>query len=521
MFARHRSGFPAATASLLAVCSLAPAASAQGVRLRGVELLHQQHHDAQVQFAADMTELAGFCDGHGYAEDAARIRQLAVPVGEQTLNVDSLPEKTLPDLPVDLPPAEREWRAKLRKLQIDYAQELFLLSQRAIKEGHPSEAFELIREVAFHNPDHPRARALLGYVRHDDGWTTPFAREKLKRGHVWTDRFGWVLSTQLARYENGERFYNAKWMSAEKEAAIRSDFRYGWEVLTEHFEIHTNHSLERGVELGVALEDYHRFFVREFAGFFNTPQQMKALFDGGSADVRGNGKRYQIHYYRSRDEYVRRLKAKQPNIEVTNGLYLPADRVAYFYDDPANADGNLATMFHEVTHQLLGESAPSIRDVASDANFWLVEGLACYMESFRREGGRLSVGDPQHIRMQWARVRVLDENFFVPLPQFTALGMRQFQYVEDKPTLQRYYSQASGMAHFFMHYRDGVYRDALIAHLSQVYSPNPRIRDRVQGLDVLTGVSYSELEAQYKQYLAAQREKLGELPAANAGGGGQ
>jgi hypothetical protein len=195
--------------------------------------------------------------------------------------------------------------------------------------------------------------------------------------------------------------------------------------------------------------------------------------------------------------------------------------VAYFYDDPANADGNMATMFHEVTHQLLGESAPSIRDVGSDANFWLVEGLACYMESFQRKDGRLSVGDPQHIRMQWARVRVLDENFFMPLQQFTALGMRQFQYVEDKPTLQRYYSQASGMAHFFMHYRDGLYRDALIAHLSQVYSPNSRIRERVQGLDALTGVSFSELEAQYKQYLAAQREKLGELPAANAGGGGQ
>jgi hypothetical protein len=72
-----------------------------------------------------------------------------------------------------------------------------------------------------------------------------------------------------------------------------------------------------------------------------------------------------------------------------------------------------------------------------------------------------------------------------------------------------------------MHYRDGVYRDALIAHLSQVYSPNARIRERVQGLDVLTGVSFSELGEQYKQYLAAQRQALGEQPAANVGAGGR
>ena len=79
------------------------------------------------------------------------------------------------------------------------------------------------------------------------------------------------------------------------------------------------------------------------------------------------------------------------------------------------------------------------------------------------------------------------------------------------------YFDASGMAHFFLHYRDGLYRDALIAHLSQVYSPNARTRDRAQGLDVLTGVSFGELDRQYQDYLAAQREALGERPAANVG----
>lgn len=516
-----RTAWCAIAAVTAGFASAASVCAAQTGRLSGLELIQQQHHDAQDQFARDLTDLASFCDANGYPEDAARLRQLALPIDQQPVNVDELPSSKQPPLPVELPPAEREWRARLHKLQTDYAQELFLMSQRALREGRPSAAFNLIREVAFHDPDHPKARQALGYVLYGDEWTTPFAREKRRRGHVWDDRFGWVLGDEhLKRYERGERLYNGKWISAEKEAAIRSDFRQAWVVLTEHFEVHTNYGLERGVELGVALEDYHRFFVRNFAAFFSTPQQMQALFDGGSADLRGTDRtRYTIHYYRSRGEFVARLKDKQPNIEVSNGLYLPADRVAYFYhhDDTQDPGGNMQTMFHEVTHQLLGESAKAIRDVGQNANFWLVEGLACYMESFDRAGGRSRVGDPNHLRIQWARVRALDEQFHIPMQQFTALGMREFQYVGDVPTLQRYYSQASGMAHFFLHYRDGLYRDALIAHLSQIYSPNARTRERAQGLDVLTGVSFAELDRQYRDYLAAQREALGERPAANVG----
>ena len=81
-------------------------------------------------------------------------------------------------------------------------------------------------------------------------------------------------------------------ISAEREAANRSDFHHAWKIRTEHFEIVTDYSLERGVELGVALEDFHRFFVREFAAFFNTPQQMQALFNAGAANTRDTGDRH-------------------------------------------------------------------------------------------------------------------------------------------------------------------------------------------------------------------------------------
>ena len=466
-----------------------------------LERLREEYAALHAQFAADMRALAEFCTQQGFADDAQRIRGLAVPVDQQTADIDDLPEKLQPDLPQGLAPVENEWRIRLRALQTEYAKDLYILSRRAITEGQPSMAFHWIREVAFHDPDHHQARKALGFVRYEDGWATPFTAERLRSGFVWHDQFGWIQQPHVDDYERGRRYYKGKWMSATREASIRNDFRYGWEVLTEHFEIRTNHSLERGVELGKALEDFHQFFVREFAGFFNTKQQMQALFNSGSADIRGHGRRHTIYYYRTRGEYIAALKRKQSNIEITNGIYMPNDRIAYFYDDPENPSGLLGTMFHEVTHQLLGESARSIKDVGEHANFWLIEGIACYMESFTRQGGRLTVGDPLHSRIRWARIRLLEEEFFIPMARLTVLGRREFQFGSDSETLARVYSQVSGMVHFFLHAQDGVYREAFVEHLSQVYSPDSRVRKRTATLDQLTGVPFDELDGQYVEYI--------------------
>lgn len=490
--------FAAVVLVLALTASDAQAAKAPRNRL---DRLLAEYALLSAQYSADLLALADFCEQQGFADDAVSIRALAVPVFEQTADIDALPDKLLPALAPNLAPVEREWRTRLKTLREKYAQELYLLSRRAIIDEQPTYAFHWIREAAFQHPDHQQARKALGYVRYEDGWSTPFAAERMKKGFVWHDTYGWILRTHVDRYERGERFYNGQWRSAAREATIRTDFRHGWEILTEHFEIRTNHSLERGVELGKALEEFHRFFVREFAAFFNSKAQMQALFNSGSSDLSGAGRRHQVHYYRTRAEYVATLKPRQSNIEVTNGLYLPSDRVAYFFDNPDDREANLETMFHEVTHQLLGESARSIADVGRDENFWLIEGIACYMESFERDGDRLTVGDPLHSRIHWARVRVVEEDYFVPMQRFTALSMREFQFGSDLATLQRYYSQASGMVHFFLHAEDGAYREPFITHLSQIYSPDSRVRKHTAGLDALTGASFEDLDRQYVQYI--------------------
>src|SRR5262249_32955801 len=155
-----------------------------------------------------------------------------------------------------------------------------------------------------------------------------------------------------------ERYYNGHWMSAAKEAEIRRDFSHAWKIQTDHYLVETNHSLERGVEIAKALEQYHDFFMQTFAAFFSTTEEMNRLFQssGAASNQHMRLRPYHVDYFRTREEYVERLKRKVPQINITNGLYYTADRVAYFYSDPSQQNPTPDTLFHEATHQLFYEN---------------------------------------------------------------------------------------------------------------------------------------------------------------------
>lgn len=467
--------------------------------------LRKEYAGLQQRFASQMQSLAEQCEARGQTDAVDRIRSLAVPFDQQTVDVDELPVEVRPAISLAEVRDERDWQAALRKLQSDYAVQLYQLSRKALRYGSLTMAFHLVREVAFHDPDHVNARRLLGYVRYQNRWATPYEAQMLRLNFVWHDTFGWLPKSHVDRYERGERNFNGRWLSADKEAASRTDFKNAWVIESDHFRIRTNHSLERGVELSVALEEFHRFFLREYAVLFNTPQQMQMLFDNTRAGGPAPAGKHEIWYLRTRDEFVQVVNRKQPGAEIYHGVYLPGERVAYFFDNPANPEGNLQTMFHEVTHQLLSESARSTFDIATDADFWVVEGIACYIESYRREqDGRLSVGNPRHIRIQGAKERIALDNWFIPIEKFSAMGMREFQNGADYPTLQKYYTQATGLTHFFLHYNDGQYRDRFLDYLASIYSPDKRIRLNRRPLDQLLGTSFEILNEQYRTYIVEQ-----------------
>ena len=468
----------------------------------------KQYRELTERYAERLTQIAKTAEAGGFAEEAKDIRALAVPLDGAKIQAGSLPRNVQPDLPVTLP-REESWRLELRKVRQDHAAELYRLSRALLHERFPSQAYRLVREVVIADPDHTYARKILGFQRSGDEWITPFEAKQSRDRMVWHEKFGWLLKTYVDRYDRGQRYYAGQWMPAEKEAEIRQDFRHAWEVRTEHFLVKANVSLEKGVEIAKKLEEYHDFFVQTFPGFFHTPEQLQKLFTSASLPGRSRaGNPFVVHYYRTREEYVRSLVQDIPQIGITNGLYHNGHRVAYFYDNPE--ESNDSTLYHEATHQLLYETRFPDRQTAQmvgdDANFWIIEGIACYMESLKQTGGQKSLGDPEFIRFYWARNRFLSENYYVPLARLAAMGQNQFQH-QPTEEMSRNYSQSSGLVHFFMHYKDGLYRDAMIEHLSQIYRPGRRIQP-VATLAELTGVPFAELDKQYGEYLRAQQKAV-------------
>ena len=73
--------------------------------------------------------------------------------------------------------------------------------------------------------------------------------------------------------------------------------------------------------------------------------------------------------------------------------------------------------------------------VADDANYWIMEGIACYMESLKLQNGTVTLGDPEFIRFYWARDRYLKQHYYVPLARLASMGMREFQSQPQQETL--------------------------------------------------------------------------------------
>jgi hypothetical protein len=487
---------------LVSVCmsSLASLLSPSNVRAQTPEFradrFQTQHDDEVTAFQKSLAELIDDCQARNLADAVAEMRPWQNPIDVSSLSDRKLPRSVQPDISLSLPPDDRHWRIQFRTLRQELAKNLYLLSRRVLNDGNPHAAWRLIHEVVWYDSDYERARSLLGYERYGDEWVTPFAAKKLRERFVWHDRFGWLPSAHVERYEKGDRVFRTRWYTAQKEAELRREWAHAWHIETDNYLLKTNVGLEEGVALAQKLEVFHEWFQRAFPAFFNTPAQLQKLFAGAANRRRVKREPFVVHYYRSKEEYVRRLVRNNPQIAISNGIYSPDERVSHFYVD-ANSDIE-STIYHEATHQILYELDPKPRRIADHEHFWIIEGFACYVESFRPKEDGVSIGDPDYVRFYFAKKNLVKDGFFVSLDRFASLSKNAYQ---DPLQISERYSQASGLVHFYMHFNGGQYRDALIDHFAALYRPiAPGFR--VGGMDQYTGVNYSELNRQYRDYIS-------------------
>lgn len=475
----------------LVALTLTLAFSATAAGAARSEDLVQTAVQLQNDYAQAIGELAAWCEERGLKEEARTTRTAIRPRDPYKLFV-SLPPKQVAaaTLPAGASPEVVDWDTRLTRLKRDQANALFDLARRAVRTLRASLAYDLVLAAIRAYPDHEGIRRLMGQQSFKGQWCTAYEVRKLRAGYVWHERFGWILQAQVPRYEQGQRFQGGKWISAEDDARLHRDIKNGWDIETEHYIIRTNHSLESGAALGVKLERLYRVWQQLFVRYYATEAQVAAAFDGRPRPASAEPPRLHVVYFRNKDDYVRWLRPEVPNIEVSIGYYRESTGRAYFY---AGQEPDDRTLYHEATHQLFHQSRPVAPDVGSRCNFWIVEGIALFMESLHEDQGFYVLGGLDDIRVNASQVRLLTDNFYVPLADLTTYGMGR---VQSDPRIATLYSQAAGLTHFLVFYDNGRYRDALVAYLSTVYSG----RDEPGTLSRLAGLPYGELDRQYREY---------------------
>lgn len=372
------------------------------------------------------------------------------------------------------------------------AEELWQLARQAAEAEAAPLAYRLALGAVREDPEHAAAREALGYQHVAGRWLTRREAELVRARQVWHPEFGWLPESRLQRYAAGERYLRGRWVSAEADAAAHARIDHGWEVASEHYLVRTNAGLETGVALAARLERLADAWQQVFLPYALDPRDVLRRFRGESVRPEP-ARRLDVVYYATRDEYLAALRPVEPQIEITKGFYRGANGTAYFHAGPEADEGYL---MHEAVHQLFARSRPTVPRPGAEANFWIIEGIACYFESFAADEHLARLGGADGERLRAARYRRLVDDFYVPLAEFTALGSDALQ---RDPRIARLYTQAAGLTYFLMHYDGGRYRDALVEYLTAVYTG----RDDRETLARATGASYAQLDAEYREFLAA------------------
>lgn len=446
----------------------------------------QARAELYTSYRDKLEQVAKRCDAENLPEAAQAIRAWVPERDPEQLTLFLPPSEMFPAADADSPAKQVKWQ-DLRDAQ---AEALLALAKQALAEHRPSLVMELVVEALRENPNHERARKMLGYVKYQDAWRTPFEMRQLRAGKVWHERFGWLPKAHVERYESGERNALGRWMTADEEVALRSDMQRGWRVETDHYVVTTNHSLEEGVQLARRLELLHALWRQVFATYLATEQELTKQL-GGKAP-RALPRQHDVYYFRTREEYVSALKSTQPQIEITLGIYFDTTRKAYFF---AGDDQDPGTLFHEAAHQLFQETRNVAPQVGAKDNFWIVEAIACYMESLAAHDSYFTLGGANAGRVPAARHRLLTDEFYVPLAELTSLGRQDLQ---RDPRIAMIYSQSAGLADFFMHAAAGAKRDALNRYLATVYAG----RAKPQTLAELMDETFEALDAEYRAFMS-------------------
>ena len=380
-------------------------------------------------------------------------------------DVTSAPKPAAAD---DLSKDQEALARRLEKVADKQAKRLYALTLKCFKASLFTDAFHLLNEIIEIAPDptdstHKKARRVLGYAwdRTDKKWITEWKADR-RKSHYLTDE-GWVRKRDKKKWEQGLRSLNGNWVKIEEEKAARSRNAFNpYEVETEHFRVQTNLGRKQAFEYSRILESFQRAFYRVFISYYDQVAGAKLLFQ------RAGPVKHKVKVFPTKIDYLNFLKERKGNDELLRrsaGFYTGSDRSSYLYWADADEE-TYSTLFHEVAHQLFAES--KVTSGGSSGNNWLPEGLGTYVETWLLKNGEWYPGRRTRSNQLQSAGRILSgqgDNFTVG--QFVTIGHQDFHRREVRSAN---YSLSCALTHFFMHYKDGIYREDFMRFVSAYYA---------------------------------------------------
>ncbi len=391
------------------------------------------------------------------------------------------------------PPVQAVWE-DFRAARHRWAGEVYQAAREAANAEQGCEAMRLLGVTLAADPDHEQAREAGGWVRRvEDGGTTwlwPEAARRQSRREVYSPEFGWLSKTWHDRYADGQRRAGTRWVSKDElpapsklaDAAI-------WQ--SDHWRISQLGDEAAAARLAARLEETHAVWWQAFGSFAMERGELERRFNG-QFRARPSTSSMQAVQFASRQQYIDTLERLEPQIGRTLGIYWMPTQTSYFFEDD---DVDATTVFHEAVHQLFAESRRTSRLAGEENGFWVLEAVACYMESLEATEQGWRLGGLDHGRAPMAVERLTLDGFYVPLETLCRLGRVDFQAHPQLPPL---YSQISGLADFFMNAQQGRYREAFMTYLQRVYTGSARADSLAQ----LCGADFEQLDAEYRRHLS-------------------
>lgn len=441
-------------------------------------------------YRAAMLQLAEECRGAGMELEAKVTQSRIWTDPENGFFVPRLPARKEDGLPEDARPPQREWFEKMRRIETDCGTRLLARARELAAAGKGREAYEAARKSLFVDPDNQEARRIFGYRLHGGLWQRDWEVRQQKRGLTKGPRFGWISPKQKES------------LAAEPEGAGKDRPRKTEKITieTEHFEIKTSVPRPVAAPLAERLEEFYT--VWNFLFFPVTAGQKDA-----AAVVLGKkefpGQRHKAVLFRNREEYLREILSIDPDGQISSGGYFPDKKTVFLYlpDESDEDETPLEVMaVHETAHQLFAETGPKRgtakrhADPGRDGQYWIAEGIACYLETFQAAGRGWTVGGTHSYRLLRAKERAGEPDGLLPIAELAAMGKKRFQRDSFPAKL---YTESAGLVSFFLHAEGGKYRGAFLEALGGLYQGI----DAPDLLEERAGVPYSLLDGEFLEYL--------------------